>query len=143
MLYNHEGKAAGSFCGSSPSTGGPEMEGGLERVMVFRSLRREASGESCNRDFLNSEIHGFLLEQDSSRLGSTASSHTALKAKVWLCREHRSLLPSCGSRIRLRSLPRRFRSSPQSCVPRPLVEIWYVTRSDLWLSNCIFPQPFP
>lgn len=121
-----------------PQCWGPEKERGLGWVMAFqdpKNLRRDVSVVGCKRDFLNSEIHELLPEQGSLSLGSTAPSQTSPKAEVWLCWEHRSLPPSCGRCALCRSLRRRLRSSPQNCVPRPLVEILYITRRNLGLSN--------
>ena len=143
MLYNCEGKAKGPFCASYPIAGGPEKERGLGWVVAFqdpKNLRRDVSVVGCKRDFLNSEIHELLLEQGSLSLGSTGPSQTSPRAEVWLCWEHRSLPPSCGRRALCRSLRRRLPSSPQNCILRPLVEILYITRRHLWLSNRIcFP----
>lgn len=68
-----------------------------------RNQRRDAGGEGCKRDFLNSEIHGFLLEQDSPSLGSPApSQHTGPRSgsagSAILCRPPVAAEPFAGRR---------------------------------------------
>lgn len=144
-LYNGDEKATGPFCASGPHGGGPENGRGLGWVVVIafqgpESQRKDAGGEGCKRGFLNLEIHGFLLEQDSPQPVQSAPISAPRAGVCWIGRERRSLPPSCGRRTLCRSPLRRFLLNPQSRDPRPLVEIDYITRSDFGLSkNCPLP----